>query len=361
MLLESYRPKSKLITKVSTITRPSFPVIDAHNHLGDEFGGGWIHRPLHELIDTLDQAGVIIYVDLDGGWGENILTTHLDALKSKYPSRFQVFGGINWEMWKSLGDDFPDWAASRLRVQASWGADGLKIWKNLGLHVCDHQGRLVSVDDNRLQPIWATAGELKLPVIIHVADPVAFFDPVDETNERWEELTGNPDWQFTSPPYPAFSSIINQFANLVKDNPKTIFIGAHVGCYAENLRWVEGLLDQCGNFYIDISARIGELGRQPYSTREFFINYASRILFGSDFGPDLDAYRLAYRFLETNDEYFNYNTGEIPRQGRWYAHGIFLPDEILEKIYNTNAKRVLKLEGEPPAFGTNKMELSSSI
>jgi predicted TIM-barrel fold metal-dependent hydrolase len=341
MLLKTFRPKSKLVTKSTNITKPRYSVIDVHNHLGVEFGGGWIHRPPSELVDVLDQAGVIKYIDLDGGWGEEILKTHVEILKNKYPDRFQVFGGVNWDMWKTLGDAFPEWAATRLIFQAKIGAQGLKIWKNFGLKVSDQLGDLVKVDDPRLNPIWETAGELNLPVMIHVADPVAFFDPVDESNERWEELVENPDWQFTSPPYPPFMMIMEEFATLIQQHPKTRFIGAHVGCYAENLNWVANLMDKCQNFFIDISARIGELGRQPYSTKKFFFEHSDRIMFGSDFGPDLEAYRLSYRFLETDDEYFNYNTSETPQQGRWYIYGINLPDEILQAVYSENAKRVL--------------------
>jgi predicted TIM-barrel fold metal-dependent hydrolase len=341
MLLDSYRPKSCLVTKSTQVMKPCFSVIDAHNHLGDEFGSGWIHRPVPELIDILDQANVKLYVDLDGGWGEDVLASHIDKFKNIYPDRFQVFGGVNWEMWRTLGDAFPEWAASRLRVQQEIGADGLKIWKNFGLRVYDQKGVLVMVNDARLDPIWIAAGELRLPVMIHVADPVAFFDPLDETNERWEELTANPDWQFSSPPFPPFSLIIEGLANLVKRHPHTNFIGAHVGCYAENLAWVADLMDNCPNFYVDISARIGELGRQPYTSRQFFIDHSDRILFGSDFGPDLGVYRLTYRFLETDDEYFNYSIGDIPQQGRWYIYGLHLPEDVLHKIYYSNAEKLL--------------------
>jgi hypothetical protein len=106
------------------------------------------------------------------------------------------------------------------------------------------------------------------------------------------------------------------------------------------LQWVGDLLDHCPNFQIDFSARLGELGRQPYSTRRFFIRYADRILFGLDAGPDLAGYQLTYRFLESDDEYFNYNVGEIPQQGRWYAYGLHLPDDVLEKIYYRNAELI---------------------
>ncbi len=344
MLLENFRPKSKLVTKITLVDKPKFPVIDAHNHLGEDFGGGWDKRPLPELLDLLDEAGVTHYVDLDGGWGEDILSAHLKYFKEGAPERFQIFGGVDWSKWEALGDGFPEWAAARLHIQQRMGAQGLKIWKPFGLHVRDHRGQLVKVDDPRLDPIWQAAGELGLPVLVHVADPVAFFDPIDETNERWEEIGAHPDWAFTSPPFPPFMEILNGFFNLVQSHPGTTFIGAHVGCYGENLGWVGQMLDACPNYYIDISARLGELGRQPYTARKFFIQYQDRILYGSDMSPDLDAYRLSYRLLETDDEYFNYNTSEIPGQGRWYAYGLSLPDEVLRKVYRENAKRVLGLE-----------------
>jgi predicted TIM-barrel fold metal-dependent hydrolase len=344
MLLKNFRPQSKLVTKVTRVERPRFPVVDAHNHLAEPFGGGWDHKPVQELLDRLDQAGVTHYVDLDGGWGEEILESHLDYFKAAAPDRFQIFGGVEWFRWRKMGDAFPDWAAKRLRAQKECGAQGLKIWKPLGLHVEDHNDKLVDVDDERLSPIWETAGELGLPVMIHVADPVAFFDPIDEANERWEEIGEHPDWAFTSPPYPPFLHILNGLRNIVKHHPNTTFIGAHVSCYGENLGWVGQMLDECPNYYIDISARLGELGRQPYTARKFFLQYQDRILFGLDAGPNLDEYRLSYRFLETDDEYFNYNTSEVPAQGRWYVCGMYLPDDVLKKVYSENAKKVLGIQ-----------------
>jgi predicted TIM-barrel fold metal-dependent hydrolase len=339
--LTDFRPKPRLVVKETCVEKPRFPVIDAHNHLMFPFGGGWDKRPVRELLDILDAADVRLYVDLDGGWGEDVLHAHLDHFKNAAPERFRVFGGVDWSKWSEHGDHFGEWAAERLRVQAARGAEGLKIWKPFGLQVRDQNDRLVAVDDRRLDPLWETAGELKLPVTIHIADPVAFFDPLDNTNERWEELHAHPDWQFPSPPFPPFLSVVNALANLVANHPKTTFVGAHVGCYAENLEWVGQLLDRCPNFYIDFSERIAELGRQPYSARRFFIKYADRILFGTDVGPDLNFYRVYYRFLETDDEYFNYGVAEIPRQGRWYICGLYLPDDVLQKVYHQNAERVM--------------------
>ncbi len=339
--LVEFVPRSKLVVKETEVRKPRFPVIDAHNHLADPFGGGWDRKPVSELLDRLDEAHVRAYVDLDGGWGEEILHRHLDHFKAAAPERFFVFGGVNWQAWTEHGEKFGEWAAKRLREQAARGADGLKIWKPFGLHVHDQRGQLVAVDDPRLDPIWQTAGELRLPVLAHVADPVAFFDPLDATNERYEELHAHPDWQFPSPPFPPFLKILRDFAALVKRHPQTTFIGAHVGCYSEDLGWVGQMLDACPNYYVDISARISELGRQPYTSRRFFTQYADRILFGLDLGPEPEAYRRYYRFLESDDEYFNYGESEVPGQGRWNIYGLALPDDVLEKVYFRNAERVL--------------------
>lgn len=341
LLLKDFKPIPRLSVRETKIEKPRFPVIDAHNHLSLEGFGDWLDRPVSELLDILDAVDVRVYVDLDGGWGEDILHAHLDHFKAAAPERFCIYGGVDWDAWADYGNQFGEWAAEQFRRQVERGAQGLKIWKNFGLHVRDQNGNRVTVDDERLDPLWAAAGELGLPVTIHVADPVAFFDPLDRHNERWDELHAHPDWHFPSPPFPSFLSIVHALAVIVARHPNTHFIGAHVGCYAENLEWVGQLMDQCPNFYVDISERIGELGRQPYSARRFFIRYADRILYGTDVSPSEDIYRLYYRFLETDDEYFDYGLGEVPRQGRWRIYGLHLPDDVLEKVYYKNAERVV--------------------
>ena len=339
-------PHPSLVVPQSGIAAPYRPVIDAHNHLGD-FGGNWDQRDPAALFDQLDRAGVLHYVDLDGGWGEDVLADRLRRLKAYAPDRYRVYGGVNWALWADEGAAFADRAAARLRAQAARGAQGLKIWKPFGLHVTDDQGLRAHIDDSRLDPIWATAGELGLPVMIHIADPVAFFDPLTPTNERWDELHAQPDWHFPNPPFPPFNSLIEAFANLVRRHPATTFIGAHVGCYAENLAWVSALLEACPNFYVDISARIAELGRQPYSARRFFLRHADRILFGTDAGPDIATYGLYARFLESEDEYFCYSPSGTPDQGRWMIYGLNLPRAVLDRVYYQNAAHLFGILPKP--------------
>jgi predicted TIM-barrel fold metal-dependent hydrolase len=331
---------------------PRYPVVDAHAHLGPTpFGGGWLSRPVSELLGVLDGVGCEAIVDLDGGWGER-LRTELDHYASG-SDRVVVFAGVDYDGF-ALDDRFGEREAARLRDSAAAGARGLKVWKLLGLRARDARGRLVAVDDPRLDPLWSTAGELGLPILIHVGDPIAFFEPLDRLNERYEELVEHPDWHFwptrpagadaSDPRFPPFDEVMAAFRRMVERHPETTFIGAHVGCAAEDLDWVSSMLDGCPNYSVDVAARLGEVGRQPYAAREFFIRHQDRIVFGTDGDPDPGEYLRWYRFLETRDESFDYGGDEVPAQGRWQIHGIGLPDEVLRKVYRENARRILRLE-----------------
>jgi predicted TIM-barrel fold metal-dependent hydrolase len=349
--LAEYRPRPTLRLAAHEPRRPRFPVIDAHNHLGPAFGGDWSERGPDELLATLDEAGVDTLVDLDGGSGET-LSREIERWQARAPERLVVFAGLDYARWS--GDRaFGEAEARRLRDSAARGARGLKVWKTLGLRARDPDGRLVPVDDERLDPLWATAAELDLPVVIHIADPIAFFQPLDATNERYEELTEHPDWHVwpTRPPgepdapgFPPFDELLAGLDRLVGRHPATTFVGAHVGCAAEDLALVSRMLDTHPNLSVDIAARLGELGRQPYTARAFFVRHAERILFGTDATADPTVYRLHYRFLETWDESFDYGTDPVPTQGRWQVHGLGLPDEVLRAVYRDNARRILGLD-----------------
>jgi predicted TIM-barrel fold metal-dependent hydrolase len=348
--LADFRPRTSLRVPSHDVRRPRFPVVDAHNHLGSAFGGEWATRRSEDLIAILDGAGVETIVDLDGGQGES-LSTEIDRWQAALPDRVAVFAGLDYDAW-AREPAFGDAEADRLRDSAARGARGLKVWKLLGLRARDPDGRLVAVDDRRLDPLWTAAADLDLPVVIHIADPIAFFEPLDATNERWEELQEHPDWHFwpTRPPnepdapgFPSFDELLAAFGRLVARHPRTTFVGAHVGCAAEDLALVGRLLDENPNLSVDIAARLGELGRQPYSARAFFLRHADRILFGVDMAPHPDTYAVHYRYLETHDESFDYGTGPVPEQGRWQIHGIGLPDDVLRRVYRDNARRILRL------------------
>lgn len=325
-----------------------FPTIDAHNHLGDTFGGGWANRDADELAAALDAAGVQALVDLDGGWGDR-LVREIDRWQTPLGGRVAVFAGLDQDAW-AREPMFGELEADRLRAGVAAGARGLKVWKTLGLHARDASGRLVAINDERLDPLWAAAAELRVPVTIHIADPIAFFEPLDASNERWDELHEHPEWHVwptrrvserDGPGYPPFDELIDALEATVLRHPGTVFIGAHVGCAAEDLRRVSLILERCPNFHVDLAARIAELGRQPYSARAFIIRWADRVLFGTDQPPDPRIMAVHRRFLETWDESFDYDPDGPPSQGRWQIHGLGLPDDVLGQVYADNARRLI--------------------
>jgi predicted TIM-barrel fold metal-dependent hydrolase len=350
LLLREYRPRRMLRTTEQPDPPVRFPTIDAHNHLGDAFGGGWANRDATELAAALDAAGLDGLVDLDGGWGDG-LVREIERWQVPLPGRVAVFAGLDYEMW-SDAKSFGEVEAGRLRDGVAAGARGLKVWKTLGLHARDARGRLIAVDDERLDPVWATAGELGVPVTIHIADPIAFFEPLDAMNERWEELHERPDWHVwpTRPSgagpdvegYPPFDELIDGLEAIVVRHSATVFIGAHVGCAAEDLARVAAIFERCPNFRVDIAARLAELGRQPYAARAFMVRWADRVLFGTDSAPDRRFLAIHRRFLETRDESFDYDVEGPPSQGRWQIHGLGLPDDVLRKIYADNARGLIR-------------------
>ncbi len=349
--LEDYRPRQAMRTEEHHVPLPVVPAIDAHNHLGVPFGGDWSTRSAAELAAVMDSAGVERIVDLDGGWGD-ALRAEVTRWQEALPGRVAVFAGLDYASWAE-DRRFGESEAARLRDSVAAGARGLKVWKLLGLRARDVSRRLVPVDDQRLDPLWAAAGDLGVPVTIHVADPVAFFEPLDARNERWEELHGHPDWHFwpMRPPgrpdvdgFPPFDELIDGLEAVVARHPGTTFIGAHVGCAAEDLARVSAILERCPNFHVDLAARIAELGRQPYTARGFILRWADRVLFGTDMAPDPAWWAVYYRFLETADESFPYDADpdEAPTQGRWRIHGLHLPEAVLRAVYRDNALRLIR-------------------
>lgn len=351
LALSNFRPQPQLVAPSTDVVRAKFPVIDVHVHPRLRFK----HVPelLDQFVTVMDQQNVAVCVSLDGRLGDQ-LAEHQQYL-SKYKDRFAVFANIDWQ-GDGQRDDPASWACHRpgfgrrmadaLADAKSRGAVGLKVFKMLGLYYKNPDGSLIAIDDPRWDPIWQACGELGLPVIIHSADPVAFFDPVDERNERWEELSRHPNWSFADSKFPRHDELLAARNRVIARHSNTTFIGAHVANYPENLPEVARWLDAYPNLVVEISSRIAELGRQPRAARQFFVDYQDRIMFGSDGPRPAARLRPQWRFLETDDEYFPYAENPFPPQGLWNIYGIHLPDQVLRKVYHENALRVIPGLGE---------------
>lgn len=343
MLLKEYQPRSELVLKETYVEKPAFPVYDCHTHWGKlMMGDGYT-----ELYDTaaavtsLREKGIQAVVNLDG-----FDFDELDKMKRKIAGQedfFLNFGNV--DVSRLDEPDFGDYVKSSLRYGVSQGIRGLKFWKPIGLGIKDGSGKYITPDDERLRVIWEEAARYSLPILFHIADPPAFFRPIDRFNERLEELGEHPDWSFCNPELYSFEQLMEMQQNLLRKNPDTTFIIAHAGSYSENLLQVAQWLEEFPNMRIAIAARIGDLSRQPYTARRFCIKYSKRIFFGTDFHPveSPDSYNIYYRILETDDEYFDYSLSPTGGQGRFKAYGLYLPRETLEDIYCGNFKRLFHI------------------
>ena len=359
--LSQYEPKSMLQVHETRVERAKFPVIDFHTHISvsakSEKGVAlspdrhYLGTP-QELLAVMDRKNIATMVNLTGGYDKG-LADAVAKYDRAHPGRFLTFTEPSYSRFQE--PNYPQLQATAIEQAHRDGARGLKILKTLGLYLREKttSGALVKIDDPRFDPMWDACGQFNMPVAIHVSDPVAFFTPTDRFNERYEELNNHPDWSFYGADFPSNAELLAARNRVMERHPKTQFVTLHFGNFSENLQNVAENLDKYPNMHVDMAARIGELGRQPYTSKKFFDKYQDRILFATDATPHGDEfpqqvfndqlYEIYYRFLETEDEYFDYAPAKIPPQGRWRIYGIQLSDPILRKVYHDNAARLLRI------------------
>ncbi|HLZ11933.1 MAG TPA: amidohydrolase family protein [Candidatus Acidoferrum sp.] len=360
--LADFQPKSMLHVPENKVPRSRYPVIDIHTHLsiraksvnGVGVGEGMEFLATPEsLLPVMNRKNIRIMVNLTGGSGKG-LNEAVERFQRPHPDRFLTFTEPTWERANQPG--YGKFQADEIARAHDAGARGVKVLKTLGLYLRENisEGPLVKIDDARFDPMWEACGALGMPVAIHVSDPEAFFLPTDRTNERFEELNNHPDWSFHGRDFPSNAELLEARNRVIARHAKTQFVVLHVGNNAENLRYVGECMERFPNMVVELAARVGELGRQPRTARKFFEKYQDRIIFGTDavpngtdtpqqiFGDEL--YEIYFRFLETEDEYFDYAPAPIPPQGRWRIYGIGLPDGILKKVYYENAERILNVK-----------------
>lgn len=329
MPFEQYHPKSTLVVPGNPVTRARYPFVDIHSHHPN-----MASQDLSGVVAAMDTLNLAVLVNLSGGSGEK-LREAVENSRTQYPDRFLVFANVDFD---GVGE--PGWgerAATQLETDVRNGASGLKVFKSLGLRNRDSEGRRIPVDDPRLDPVWEKCAELGIPVLIHTADPKSFWDPMDSNNERWLELKTRPGRKRNDSDPAPWQQLIDEQHRLFRKHPRTIFINAHMGWFANDLKRLGALLDEFPNMYVGIAAVIAELGRQPRMARDFFIRYQDRILFGKD-SWEPSEFPTYFRVLETADEYFPYHK---KYHAFWAMYGLELPDEVLKKVYFKNAMKLL--------------------
>lgn len=329
MSVEEYDPKSMLRVPQHIVTRAKFPFIDVHGHQSNAMGAEQMDR----LLGEMDAMNMRVMVNLSGRQGGALAAGVRNYGRAR--GRLVIFANLNFE-----GLDDPAWganAAAQLARDVQAGAVGLKIFKDLGMTVRDGSGKRVPVDDARLDPVWAKAGALNVPVLIHTGEPPAFFLPVDRHNERWLELTQFPGRARPPEQFPSFDTLLAEQYRMFRQHPRTRFINAHLGWLGADLARLGAMLDSIPNMYTELGAVLYELGRQPRFAREFVIKYQDRVMMGKDI-YEASEFHVYFRVLETADEYFDYYRR---RHAFWKMYGLQLPDSVLRKVYSGNALRVI--------------------
>ncbi|MEQ8925058.1 MAG: amidohydrolase family protein [Fulvivirga sp.] len=329
MDIEEYDPISTLKVEEHQLKKAKYPFIDVHNH---QFT--MPVQNLDDLVTEMDELNMAIMVNLSGFRGK-YLEWSLENVNEKYGNRFALFLNIDFEKLDDKG--WPDETMLMMEEAVAKGVKGLKVYKSLGLTDKDNDGNRIAVDDPRLNPIWALCAELNIPVLIHTGEPSAFWSPKDKHNERWLELKQYPGRYKNPEENPSFEEIMTEQHRMFKNNPNTTFINAHLGWYGNDLEKLGALMDELPNMYTELGAVLAELGRQPFTGREFLIKYQDRILMGKD-AYNKEEYYTYFRVLETQDEYFDYYR---KRHAHWKMYGLNLPDSVLKKIYFQNALKII--------------------
>ena len=326
--IREYHPKSQLVTPQHPVPRAKFPVIDIHSHQSTPISAAEFDR----VMGGMQANNLQILVNLSGSSGSR-LRDGVEALRaSKYKDRMVLFANVNFN---SVGPGFGARAAKQLEDDLKAGAMGLKVFKDLGMFDRKADGSRLPVDDPELDAIWDVCARQNVPVLIHIAEPPAFFEPLDYMNERWLELALYRDRRHQDGV--RFEQLMTERNNMIRKHPNTKFILAHFGWHGNDLARAGTLLDQYPNVYYDVAAVLYDFGRQPRASHDFFVKYQDRILFGKDsYQPD--EYPYYWRVFETNDEYFDYYRDY---HAFWKLYGIGLPDQVLRKLYNGNALKVV--------------------
>lgn len=330
--ITDYKPRSTLVVPQHQVPRAKFPVIDVHGHPPAFTSADAVNN----VVRLMDPLNIRLMVQTNGMSGDR-LKTAVDAIKgSSQPDRAVMFATVSF---RDVGPGWGQKAAAQLEADVKAGARGLgEIGKFLGLNIMKADGSRLKVDDPELDPLWAAAGRLKIPVFLHLGEPQEFFQPLDVHNERWLELALFRDRRVNDRSrYPTFDELMAERDRMLAKHPQTTFILAHMGWHANDLARLGKLFDRLPNLHAEVGAVLYDLGRQPRTGHDFFVKYQDRILFGKDsFQPD--EYPYFWRVFETGDEYFDYYRDY---HAFWKLYGMQLPDQVLRKLYSQNALRII--------------------
>ena len=317
----------------------SIPKIDVHAH----------YRANHpELMPVLADWNMrTVLVNVTGGdrqieqkWRD------FQALRAAHPDRFFLVS--TFDPFRFNEPDFVPKVIEQLRADIAAGAVGVKVWKDIGMEVKDEEGKHVQIDHPKFQPIWDFLTAQKVPVLAHIAEPLAAWKPLDQNDPHFWYYSNNPRYHaYQHPEIPHHETIIAARDRWLARNPKLTVIAMHIASLEHDVDEVAKRLDAYPNLYVETAARIHDLAMQPsQKVRDFMIRYQDRVMWGTDFGGSSvsragleNSFHQHWRYYATADTVTLGN----PRSWHRTVRGLSLPRGVTEKFAHRNAERVLKL------------------
>ncbi len=333
--LKNYHPVSIYNIQKTEVSRAAVPVIDMHSHDYAENA-----KEIDEWIETMDQRGItkttILSMQSGSGFDEVV------AKYAKYPDKFDLWCGLDYTGYDT-DENWIQHAIEELERCHDMGAKGVGELGDKGeglLYSKPTAAYGLHLDDPMLQALWAKCAELNMPVNVHIAEPKWMYETMDASNDG---LMNAYNWKvdMSKEGILDHGELIHTLENALKENPNTTFIACHFANCSYDLEIIGDLLDKYPNLLVDNAARYAETSPIPRRSKAFYESYADRILYGTDMGLSGEMYKTTFRILETKDEHF-YKTDLFGYH--WALNGFGLPKEVLEKIYRTNALKIIDHE-----------------
>lgn len=314
--------------------RSLHPKFEAHAHVcGDKTAA----------IRVMDAVNIRAVLNISyGGFQEaNAILDYEESLRddtARFPERFWYCASFNVTRYADLGH--AEQMVRKLRRDLDeHGAVAVKIWKDLGMMLRDREGRYVFCDDARFTPIFDFLAERRVPVVMHIGDPIEAWLPLDPGSPHFGYYSHHPEFHWHGQTdKPGLDEILAHRDRLIERYPETIFVCAHLASLAHDVDRVALLLDRFPNAMVDTASRAADLMRQPAGkVRGFFMKYRDRVLFGSDWEMDTDAFGEAG---ETREARVAAHIRQLSEPCRYFEQTLALPEEVLTPFYCGNAARV---------------------
>lgn len=252
----------------------------------------------------------------------------------------------NWD-----DEDWEQKTIQYLQEQFDRGAVGVKIWKNIGMELKDSSGRLVMVDDPKLQPVISFIESQRKVLLGHLGEPKNCWLPIEEMTTLNDQgyFSANPKYHmYLHPDMPSYEDQIAARDRMLALHPKLVFVGCHLASLEWSVDRIAAFLDRFPNATVGVAARMGQVQYQTQADRAkviaFFTRYQDRVLYGTDSGvrPGRGAAKHAYVHEKWLRDWKFFNTDqmvEVPELSD-PVQGLALPKVVVEKIYRKNALRV---------------------